>query len=179
VLQNLLDGVVRGALLQELGVVLAEHRDRVLHRREGLDDVLLFLVELRALLRADFGRLVQPCGVLPELLLRLGDRRIELPSLPGVLANVGVKLVDTAVRSLNGLRLGLLVRLAPAPHFLEKLGVLLVLGLKLTLHVLEKLDNLADRTLLEIHVGRLKGEQRGRSHLREYEYGQHLCSFQT
>ena len=35
-------------------------RDGVLHGGEGLDDVLLLLVELRALLRADFGRLVQP-----------------------------------------------------------------------------------------------------------------------
>ena len=37
VLENLLDCVVGSALLQELGVVLRQHRDSVLHGREGLD----------------------------------------------------------------------------------------------------------------------------------------------
>merc|ERR1719265_1135329 len=147
-------------------VVLAEHRDRRLQRANRLEQILLLGVELSELFPAQSGRLIKRLLVLRDLRLEVLDLGVQARAVRGALLDRGGEVRDAGLRIGDGLRLLLVVRLAPAGNLLVHLLVLLALLLKLRLHVLEKVDHLGDGAVLLVldQVRSDQGQHEKRQH---------------
>merc|ERR1719327_1005533 len=156
------DELLRGNL--EEGVVLREHNDRGLERANGLQHVLLLLVELGELLLAHRRGLVQGLLVLRDLRLEVLDLRVELRARRGELLDRGRQVRDVSLRIRDGRGLLLVVGLAPARHLLVSLLILLSFLLKLGLHVLKQVDDLGHGAVLFIKgfINRCRFSEQGR-----------------
>merc|ERR1719428_2524860 len=135
-------------LSERLRVVLGEHDDRRLERTDGLEHVLLLLVELGELLLAHRGRLVERLLVLRDLRLQVLDLRVQARARGRQLLDRGRQVRDAGLSLCDGRGLFLVVRLAPARNLLVGLLVLLGLLLQLSLHVLQQVDHLRHRAVL-------------------------------
>merc|ERR1719482_417248 len=140
------DQLLRRHRLQEL-VVLAQHDDRGLQRADRLQHVLLLRVELRKLFLAHRRGLVQSLLVLRDLSLEILDLRVQAGAHRRTLLDGRREGRDAGLRLLDGRRLLLVVRLAPASELLVDFLILLSLLLELRLHVLDEVHDLRDRVL--------------------------------
>mmetsp|Transcript_95071 Transcript_95071/g.255710 ORF Transcript_95071/g.255710 Transcript_95071/m.255710 type:complete len:439 (-) Transcript_95071:152-1468(-) len=127
-------------------LVLREDGDGVTQVGDGLHLVLLLLAELSGLLLTDLGSLLQVRGVLLDLLLGLLDGSGEVAELGSTLLDLCTQLQVLGLRVGNGLGLLLLVGLAPADHLVVHLRLVVRLGVKLGLHLLQEVDDTLHRT---------------------------------
>merc|ERR1719281_1365050 len=135
-------------LSERLRVVLGEDDDGRLERTDGLEHVLLLLVELGELLLAHRGRLVERLLVLRDFRLKVLDLRVQARAHGRQLLDRRREVGDAGLGLCDGRRLLLVVRLAPARNLFVSLLVLLGLLLELSLHILEQVDDLGHRTVL-------------------------------
>mmetsp|Transcript_31946 Transcript_31946/g.91653 ORF Transcript_31946/g.91653 Transcript_31946/m.91653 type:complete len:362 (-) Transcript_31946:45-1130(-) len=137
-------------------VMLREHRDRIPQVVNPLHKVLLLAAELTGLLLADGRCRLQRLRVLGDLVLELADLRAEDAPAGAAALHLSTQLHVLRLRILDGLRLLLLVGVAPAGHLVEHPGLLLRLRLQLGLHRAQQLHDAPDGALALLRRARLQ-----------------------
>jgi len=152
-----------GQLQERRGaVVLGEHSDGGLERRDGLQEILLLGIELGELLLANGSGLVQRRLVLGHLLLVVLDLCVEACALGRELFDLVREVLDPGLRIRDGLRLLPVVGRAPAGHLVIDFLIFLGLLFQLRQHVLEQRNDLGHGPVLRI--GHVEGQRRGGGH---------------
>mmetsp|Transcript_78270 Transcript_78270/g.175442 ORF Transcript_78270/g.175442 Transcript_78270/m.175442 type:complete len:272 (-) Transcript_78270:212-1027(-) len=141
--------VAVGQLEQGFSMVLRQHRDGRLQRRDRFHQILLFRIEFRQLLLAERGGLIKGFLVFRLLLFEILDLSVEARAASSELLDLRRELRDARLGVRDRLRLLLVVGLAPACHLVVDRLILLGLLLELLHHVLEQCDHLGDRAVLQ------------------------------
>mmetsp|Transcript_47736 Transcript_47736/g.117066 ORF Transcript_47736/g.117066 Transcript_47736/m.117066 type:complete len:537 (-) Transcript_47736:2-1612(-) len=143
-------GTESGLHIEERGttIVLGKDSDSRLQSRDGLQGVLLVLIEFSQLFLAVGSGLVQRLLVLLHFNLQVFDFGVQPRAGSGFLLYLIDQPVNAGLSISNGLGLVLVVGLAPASDLVVDLLVFFGLLLELLHHVLQEVDHFGDRSVL-------------------------------
>mmetsp|Transcript_68151 Transcript_68151/g.145883 ORF Transcript_68151/g.145883 Transcript_68151/m.145883 type:complete len:211 (+) Transcript_68151:218-850(+) len=129
--------------------MLCEHSDGGLQILDGLDAVQLAAVRLRRLLLTQGGGRGEGLLVLCSVVLELLDGCLQLAALCREALDCGSEVRDLCLRRLDGLRLRVLIVVAPASQLVVEGSVLVHLLLQGSLHLLEQTHHSGHRCVLD------------------------------